>query len=334
MISFLGILAEGWVSWSGPRRNSRISTDSSGVTRSSASSWSIQSWAAKPSARFRCTEKSPGQGAKATFAPSSRATAGVPSVLPESTTTISRANRAEAMHSRILFRSLFVRIRTVRAGVSPTGIPGPKQRPPHGAEEVLHHVPVVGVDDPVDAIPRVPAVHRDLLQGHLPVRAHGFRPGVEPVPRKDGLPQVHATGDAEEPDPEIVIHAVREGAVEPSRLVERLPAGEGRRLRDGGVPPVQELREVHVGIRAHLEDPVLLVDEGHPPVDDPRFRVSRERPRHPLQGSGKEDVVGTDPGHVLPGGLPETLDDRVRLPAVGLAEPTGEVRLVPPDDLP
>ena len=72
----------------------------SGVTRSSASRHSTQSFAASPTAKFFCAPN-PGQARSITRAPRRRAISTVSSRLPESTTSTSLANVADARQSTI-----------------------------------------------------------------------------------------------------------------------------------------------------------------------------------------------------------------------------------------
>src|SRR5688572_31335223 len=79
--------------------------------RSSASRFKIQGPAAALLARFFCS-RIPGQGLLTTLQPNSRAISSVRSVLPESTITISSAQRTDSRQSRRFFSSFSVMIVT------------------------------------------------------------------------------------------------------------------------------------------------------------------------------------------------------------------------------
>jgi len=78
----------------GAARAARISAASSGVTRSSASTETIQSCAARPAAKFFCALY-PSKGRVMTVAPRRAAMAAVSSALPESMTSRSSAHATE-----------------------------------------------------------------------------------------------------------------------------------------------------------------------------------------------------------------------------------------------
>ncbi len=102
-------------------RRAWISSRRAGPTRSSASSASTQSWPAARVAKARWATN-PGQGAfTINLAPAASATARVPSVEPESTTTISSQNATLARASPIVFSS-FCAIRTAESGTMRPGV--------------------------------------------------------------------------------------------------------------------------------------------------------------------------------------------------------------------
>jgi cellulase/cellobiase CelA1 len=89
-------------------RQARISSCSSGVTRSSASSDSTQSEVASASARFFWMPKPCQSGLTLTSAPRERAICTVSSVLPESSTTTWSAKLTERRQAAMLWASLWV----------------------------------------------------------------------------------------------------------------------------------------------------------------------------------------------------------------------------------